>query len=557
MSLGIDLNKKNLYIVDIRFKQKNLNLAQYDNGKDSIFLSLTPYSNLLLDELDLQYDTFHSFISIKDFNKMVLDEYSKIETFFLKYKEYSFLLRDLAMIITYEIYMKVLFNYFEKQKKKYKIIYISDSNFVDNKIISLLSNNENYILKSNCIDKFIYINSKDNYFYKINKFYYKFMFIITSNNLLTKIYNKYINKSKLVLKYDNKYLREIFEKQKVTSLKNKISKKDIHTFCNELENYFVSKSRKDFINCHYIKIITQFKEIILNKNIVLSRKIHPFTFMSSNRDILEIPLYTNNQISKVFMQHGSYLYENIFLKYNEIFPADINFVFNEYTKALFEERGVKKVYCAGSKFFNYNISKKERKYDFLYITYCTSYTYSGIYVVSEINMLSSDGQNIYNRQKEIIELFGNKFKDKTICIKIQPRIFTDNMLYIPFLELSKEFKNITIEFTTPISKIIEKSKYIISDYFSSDFINRELHYKRDIILFKGLPIPLPKDIMKDMDKMFILVDTVNDLKEKIENIENITKNRKRYDDIIEYYSSKKCDTKKVVTEILEKELNGR
>ena len=43
----------------------------------------------------------------------------------------------------------------------------------------------------------------------------------------------------------------------------------------------------------------------------------------------------------------------------------------------------------------------------------------------------------------------------------------------------------------------------------------------------------------------------------MENIEKITKNRKRYDDIIEYYSSKKCDTKKVVTQILEKELNAR
>ena len=60
-----------------------------------------------------------------------------------------------------------------------------------------------------------------------------------------------------------------------------------------------------------------------------------------------------------------------------------------------------------------------------------------------------------------------------------------------------------------------------------------------------------------MEKMFILVDTVEELHEKIKNIEEISKNRKRYDDIIEYYSSKKCDTKKVVIDILEKEFNER
>jgi len=60
-----------------------------------------------------------------------------------------------------------------------------------------------------------------------------------------------------------------------------------------------------------------------------------------------------------------------------------------------------------------------------------------------------------------------------------------------------------------------------------------------------------------MEKMFILVDDINELQEKIENIEEISKNRKRYDDIIEFYSSKNCDTKKVVNAILKKELNAR
>ena len=134
---------------------------------------------------------------------------------------------------------------------------------------------------------------------------------------------------------------------------------------------------------------------------------------------------------------------------------------------------------------------------------------------------------------------------------------TRTMLYIPFLELSKNYPNVTIEFSVPIQKLIPESKYIISDYFSSEFINRELHYKRDILLFNAAPLILPVETVDDMQKMFILVDTIDDLEEKIKNIEEITKNRPRYDDIIEYYSSKKCDTKKVVTEILEKELHAR
>ena len=128
------------------------------------------------------------------------------------------------------------------------------------------------------------------------------------------------------------------------------------------------------------------------------------------------------------------------------------------------------------------------------------------------------------------------------------------MLYVPFLELSEKYKNINIEFFVPIKKLISKSKYIISDYFSSEFINRELHYKRDIILFKSAPLMLPVETIKDMSKMFILVETVDDLAEKVKDIENITKDRLRYDDIIEYYSSTKCDTKKVVKEILEKNI---
>ena len=79
-------------------------------------------------------------------------------------------------------------------------------------------------------------------------------------------------------------------------------------------------------------------------------------------------------------------------------------------------------------------------------------------------------------------------------------------------------------------------------------------YWRDIILFSGAPTPLPKDTIKDMSKMFILVKNTDEMSEKVENIDYISKKRQRHDEIIEYYSSKKCDTKDAVTKIIDNEL---
>jgi hypothetical protein len=259
----------------------------------------------------------------------------------------------------------------------------------------------------------------------------------------------------------------------------------------------------------------------------------------------------NNQL--YFFQHGSYLYKNIFIKYSEIELADINFVFNDYTKNLFEDLGAKKVHSVGSIIFNEPIKEKNNKYDFLYITQGHDYLGNLQYIDFPNSLHSFDGYELYQRHKDIIKLFGTKFKDKKIMIRVHPCVVTTGV-YVPFWELAEPYSNITIDVSIPIHTLIEKSKYIISDYFTTEFINRELHYKKDIILFQGAPTPLPEETLEDMQKMFILVDTVDDLEDKVANIEGITKNRKRYDDIIEYYSSKKCDTKKVVTEILEKEL---
>ncbi len=145
-----------------------------------------------------------------------------------------------------------------------------------------------------------------------------------------------------------------------------------------------------------------------------------------------------------FFQHGSYLYKNLFLKYSEINLADINFVFNDYTKKLFEDLGAKKVYSVGSILFNKKIKERKKKYDFLYITQGHDYTGNMQYVDFPNSLHSFDGYELYQRHKNIIKLFGEKFKDKKIIIRVHPTVVT-NGVYVPFWELARPYKNITID----------------------------------------------------------------------------------------------------------------
>ncbi|MFA6136930.1 MAG: hypothetical protein WC667_02470 [Sulfurimonas sp.] len=557
MSLGIDLQSKYFYIVDIRYKQKTLDLSKYIVDKKSEIMALTPYSNYLLDNSGFEYSTFHTLVmTVEKFHKLTLEKYQEIEFFFSKCREYSFLFRDIAFILTYEIYIELLFKFLEnKRNENYKIVYITDSSSTQDNDMNLTSNDKSCIWQCKSIEKFIYINNKNLFFYKVKNLEYNFLTLVYRKNILKKIFDRYVNpiKNKVLLSYDNVIFQNIYSSLKPVVVDIEIPYQKINIFLSELEKYLIREEQLSFISNLYIELLVKFKNTISSQIIPSSIKIHPFVFLSNNQNYFEILLYENNKIPKIFMQHGSYLQENIFLKYGEIYPADINFVFNDFTKKLFEKKGAKKAYSVGSINFNYQILEKEKKYDFLYIIYCTSYSYSGMQIFSDVNLLSVDAKNIFERHAKTIELFGKKFKDKKLCIKIQAGIFRHSMLYVPFLELSREYINIDIEFVVPISKLIEKSKYIISDYFSSEFTNRELHYKRDIILFQGAPILLPEETIEDMDKMFILVETVDDLKDKVENIEKITKSRKRYDDIIERYSSKKCNTRKITIEILEKE----
>jgi hypothetical protein len=405
------------------------------------------------------------------------------------------------------------------------VIYITDKKIKHNSTLENLENNLSLLSDFIKFDKILQIQSniiqnKIKLLDKVKKY--------SLGQFFKKFYSKLIKNN---LKYDWMALNlssnnvEVIVNSQLVEFNIDITK--MNYIKNIKLNYTIQKSKSKIFN-----LLTFMQKDVINK--VINLKNHD--------------LY--------FFQHGSYLYKNIFIKYFEIEHAKINFVFNNYTKLLFENLGAKEVHSVGSIYFNQKVKERKKEFNFLYITQVHDYTGNLQYVDFSNSLHSFDGYELYQRHKSIIELFGTKFKDKKIIIRVHPGLLTIGV-YVPFWELAEPYPNVTIDVSIPIHTLVEKSQYIISDYFTTEFINRELHYKRDIILFQGAPTPLPEETLEDMKKMFILVDTVEDLEEKVRNIENIIKDRQRYDDIIEYYSSKKCDTKKVVTEILEKELNER
>ncbi len=112
MSLERDLDIKYFYVIDIRFKQRYINLLEYiDIKNDFETLSLTPYSSFLLDNLEIKYITYHDIVSKDEFYKKIFLEYSLIESFFSKYRDLSFIFRDIATIKVLN-YIYIIYIYF-------------------------------------------------------------------------------------------------------------------------------------------------------------------------------------------------------------------------------------------------------------------------------------------------------------------------------------------------------------------------------------------------------------------------------------------------------------
>ncbi len=537
-----------LYIVDIK-KKSYINISDY--LADGDIIALTPFSIYMLEEKDIKYLTFHNLISVENFRNDILNKIAQFKKVILPYDYLESTLYRYSMVINYFYYIDIIKKFLD-YKKYDEIIYITDTMNSKTTISSLLNNKTSLISSLHNIKTVHVDNLVDYKFYikRSRKFKFKrILELILSGRILAK-------DRKNIYKYDNMFYKKFYNK-----LNKKLNKIEVIDKLNSNYRRDIIKFFSNSYSLNVEKLLIEFidemqKEIkAINKN-KEPLKIIPFTFLATIQNAIYAKSINKSEYPAIFYQHGNYLYQSIFLKDSEIRPANINFVINDYTKKIFEDLGAKKVYSVGSLLFNRPILQKKRDYDFLYITQGHDYMGNNCYVDFNNSLHSIDGYELYKKHLNIINIFGKNFTQKTICIKIHPGMLT-SMLYVPLLEVSKTYNNITIETSSSTHNLIEKSKYIISDYFTTDFLNRKLHYKRDILMFCGSPTPLPKETIKDMKKMFILIDNIEDLKDKIQNIEKITKNREKNDEIIEYYSSKKCDTKKIVTQILEKEFHGR
>ena len=511
-----------LVIIDIisnNYTELDKNISLF---KDKTVLALTPSGLYYLENKGIKHISFHCLISEEKFKDNILKMYSTLLLQNIENNYFKGFFREVAQHVNYLLFVECILTYIEKESFN-NVIYLTDrqTNSMKNTNISPLL--PDYIKFNNILT--ITPNSHRitiGFIDRIKKY--------TPTQLFTKLLNKI---SSSPLSYDWLYINP-----KAKPINIALDRK---TIVFNISSCFFQHIKE-----------TEFVINISEDSLFVNSYL---TFLEGKKyiGVVQYRLLNNKTI---FFQHGSYLYQNIFIKYSEIEQADVNLVINDYTKKLFKDLGAKKVYSVGSMLFNKPIKKKKKEYDFVYITQGHDYIGNLQYIDFPNSLHSFDGNELYQRHKKIIKLFGEKFKDKKIIIRVHPVVVTSGV-YVPFWELAEPYPNVSIDVSIPIHSLIEKSKYIISDYFTTEFINRELHYKRDIILFRGAPTPLPEETIEDMKKMFILVDTIDDLEDKISNIEEITKNRQRYDDIIEYYSSKKCDTKRIVTEILKKELNAR
>ena len=503
--------QKIYYIIDIKKRQSNFDLDKLIK-KNSDILSLTPYSCYLLDNIDKKYITYHTIISIEKFRNKVFEAYQDIKSILVKHEEYGYIFRDIALIKTYEIYLNILFDFIKDKKDlNYKVIYISDTHKEEDiDKFDFTSNRTSGLYYSQNIDEFIKLDKRDTLFYNLMRLKSSFYKFIYTPDIFNKIKNSFFKKTSTNLYYDHKNFKTFWEKQKSIQISNHIVENDYIEFYKDIKNTLYNDKSQEIFIILYKKLFNSIKNEIENQKNIKETSFSPFVYLSNHKDFVRNLLYKRNNIPRVFWQHGSYFHEHIFLKYNEIEVADINFVANDFTKKIFLENGGNRVYSVGSINFNKKILDRKKSYDFVYIVNNMPYSWSGTYIDSKNAIYSMDGNDLYQKHKRVIELFGKKLKDKKICIKMQPAI-VNSLLYVPLLELSNSYPNISIEFFTPLVRLIEESKYIISDYFSSEFINRYLHYQRDIILFKGFPTPIPQEFISDMEKMFILVNTIQDL----------------------------------------------
>ena len=529
------LNKKVVF-VDLKEKLANEgSLASFVCNSDKI-ISLTPYSTYLLEKLKVNFIQFSELQKSNVFNKEVFNDYSSVEKAFKQYElnQYLFLLRDIAKYIAFDHYCAVLHKELFRNESVYITSGIKISEFGRDAFL------DNFLDFS----KIIKLKTDTN-FYRRNKLNVRFA-SLRKKKLIKRIYNKFVLKD--LYNYSNELNAEDYKKVQISNSKKVILDFNKESLLHVIKNIKLSSSFSNLL----LKELENFPLLKDNHSTYL-----PFMFLHGEEMYSRFVNYKSRDIPVIIMQHGSYIHEDYFLKFNEILPANVNLVFNSFTKKLFDKNGSVRPEIVGAGNYSEIITPRKKQFDFIYITYCTQYSYSGMHVSSKDYTLSPTSENIYNRHKDVIESFGKNFPDKKLCIKVQPGIFLSTQLYVPLLELSKDYPNVTIKFNENLFSLIEKSQYILSDYFSSEFSNRNLLENRDVILFGDIIKVSDSYVLQDLSDMFVVVNSIEEMNEAIINIEEhvVQKQKSKTERLISKYTSPKnintkAEVKKVIDEYL-------
>lgn len=531
------MDEARIIFVDIRDKLLNESVLVDGISKSDMVIPLTPYSIYILDKAGVDYKLLSDFKSNKDFVFDVISDYQMIADNFIKLNltKYQFLIRDIGKYVTFEHYLRVV----ECIKGERNSVYISN---VDDKY---------GFGKNTPLSSFIAFSAEirldsDEQFYKKNRA--KVLISKLKEENIIKSIGKVTNKRPKYL-YDNEVNASDYKKVVTEFSSEHIDTFDFEKIIESLESLNLSRNVEKKLHDEIRLLFTQRNEFSVYE---------PFVFLNGTTMYARYLAYIENKIPTFFMQHGSNVNEDYFLRHNEIFPADVNLVFNEYTKELFERRGAKDVYCVGTKLYSRKVKNRKKKFDYVYITYCTKYNYSGFHVGSDVDVISPVSENIYSRHKNVIDLFGNNFPDKEVCIKLQPGIFTGQQLYIPLVEHASSYPNVKIVFDKSLHNLIEQSSYIISDYFSSEFSNRHILQNRNIIMFTDILKLSDELVRNDLSKLFFLVDDFDKLKKTIEEFDSMPIYEKpdRLESIINRYSSIGLDTEYEVLKLIKSKLDS-
>tara|TARA_R110001583_G_scaffold169781_2_gene322990 strand:- start:6075 stop:7736 length:1662 start_codon:yes stop_codon:yes gene_type:complete len=528
--------KKKFIIVDINRKKKSCSIAKYGIESNCEVLSLSAYSSYLLDASLIEYKTFHDYVLEEKYLSQILSLYEEVLCLFENSPSFCFLFYELSLLMTKFKYFECLRSIITEYKDKGCEVCL----FSDAKNNNSYLNNDSFF--SSLFDSCIFIGEDDSFFYGKNK--------IKSINSL--IGYKNINKffTKLIAphdfehyKYGNLNIKENIKKSGV--FKYKINEDmftlKYHELTAQYENLMLQAEKifgsNDTYGSIYHDVVSIISKAVPEKIKFENNSIYPFTYIHKEIDYQEILRHKVKGLPVVISQHGSYVDDkSLQLTFSEIFPADINLVCNKYTKEYFENQGAKSVHIVGNILFDSGVEEKKIKYDYLYLVYCSGYSSDAGCVLGLEYVSPQNYSDVFKRHQSVIKLFGEKYSNKTLCIKIKSSIVLGGA-YVPFIELAKKYKNIHIEFIKPIEKLISESDRVISDYYSSNFISRDIHIKKDVILFNATPYSIPNNIKTDFEKMFTIIDGVSELDYVVSNIDDVSNSRVRDIKIIEKYSS--------------------